>query len=148
MALKLTLKPNERIIVNGCAIRNADRRQVLTIESRADVVRGHDLLEPDGEATPVRKAYFLIQTALIRADVREKIVPIIQTQLADLATCFGPETMGHVFEAANFVSMGDYYKAMRSLRPVMKREEEVFAHVAAAQPRDEVAPDELDGAEP
>ena len=47
MALKLTLKPDERIVVNGCMMRNSSRRHVLTIESHADVVRGHDLLDED-----------------------------------------------------------------------------------------------------
>lgn len=131
MALKLTLKPNERIVVNGCVLRNSGRRHVLTVESHADIVRGHDLLEPDGEATPVRQAYFLVQSALIRAELREKLVPLIQKQLADLVGCFGPDHRTKVFEAANFVSQGDYYKAMRALRPVMSREAEVLAYAAA-----------------
>jgi hypothetical protein len=33
MPLKLTLKPDERLVINGCVIRNSSRRQVLTIES-------------------------------------------------------------------------------------------------------------------
>lgn len=130
MALKLTLKPNERIVVNGCVLRNSDRRHVLTVESHADIVRGHDLLEADGEATPVRQAYFLIQTALIRSETRDKIVPLIQKQLADLATCFGGEPLTKVFEAASYVSVRDYYKAMRALRPVLRHEEELLAYAA------------------
>jgi flagellar protein FlbT len=31
-----------------------------------------------------------------------------------------------VFEAANFVSQGDFYKALRALRPLMKREAEIL----------------------
>ncbi len=131
MALKLTLKPDERIIVNGCAMRNSGRRHVLTIESHADVIRGHDLLDDDVVATPVTKVYFLIQTALIRADVRDDLVPLIQDQLATLATVFGAPNLGHVFEAANFVSIGDYYKALRALRPVMVHEREVLDRTAA-----------------
>ncbi|WP_375568574.1 flagellar biosynthesis repressor FlbT [Seohaeicola saemankumensis] len=126
MALKLTLKPDERIIVNGCAIRNSGRRHVLTIESQADVIRGQDLLDPDGIATPVRLVYFLIQTALTRADLRDDLVTPIQKQLAVLATVFGGANMGLIFEAANFVSIGDYYKALRALRPVMRHEEDLF----------------------
>ena len=36
--LKLTLRPRERVVVNGCVIRNGDRRQSLTVENRAEVV--------------------------------------------------------------------------------------------------------------
>ncbi len=126
MPLKLTLKPGERIVINGCAIRNSDRRQVLTIESRADVVRGKDLLEPDAAATPVSKVYFLVQTVLVSSETREKLIPMIQRDLAVLATVFGTSTVSHIFNAANFVSQGDYYKALSELRHVLRHEEEVL----------------------
>lgn len=126
MPLKLTLKPHERIVINGCAIRNSDRRQILTIESQADVVRGKDLLEPDAAATPVSKVYFLVQTVLIAAETREKLLPVIQRDLAVLATVFGAGTVAHIFEAANYVSQGDYYKALSELRPVLRHEEDVL----------------------
>ncbi len=137
MALKLTLKPDERIIVNGCAMRNSGRRHVLTIESQADVIRGQDLLDPDGIATPVRRVYFLIQTALTRTDLREDLVIPIQKQLAVLATVFGGSNVAQIFESANFVSIGDYYKALRALRPVMRHEADVFDRLNAALPDDE-----------
>lgn len=130
MALKLTLKPDERIVVNGCMMRNSSRRHVLTIESQADVVRGHDLLDADAPVTPVTRVYYLIQTALIQRAVREDLLPVIQNQLADLAMVFGNPSLGHVFEAANFVSIGDYYKALRSLRPVIAHEAELFERIA------------------
>ncbi len=134
MALKLTLKPDERIIVNGCAMRNSSRRHVLTIESQADVIRGQDLLDPDGVATPVKRVYFLIQTALTRTDLRDDLLGPIQKQLAVLATVFAGGSVAQIFEAANFVSIGDYYKALRALRPVMRHEEEIFARLTASSP--------------
>ncbi|MCA0922629.1 flagellar biosynthesis repressor FlbT [Pseudooceanicola nanhaiensis] len=139
--LKLTLKPYERVIVNGCSIRNSGRRHSIVIETHADVVRQHDLLDGDAASTPVRKAYFLIQTALIRADLREKLVPAIQKQLAALATVFGPPNVSNIFEAANEVSKMDYYKAMRALRPVLRYEEELLNHLASAE-RAKAAPPE------
>ena len=39
---------------------------------------------------------------------------------------FGSELRSHVFEAANNVSKGEYFTALRDLRPLMKREDEVF----------------------
>ena len=130
MALKLTLKPNEPVIVNGCVIRNSNRRHVLLIESQADVVRGHDMLSREQAATPTSEAYFLVQTALIRQDLREKLVPEIQKKLAVLATVFAAPRVHAVFEAASYVSFGDYYKALRVLRPLMDYEAELFEHAA------------------
>lgn len=141
MALKLTLRPDERIVVNGCMMRNSSRRHVLTVESHADVVRGHDLLDEDAPVTPVTRVYYLIQNALIHAKLRTDLVPIIQRELAVLATTFGNPSLGHVFDAANYVSVGDFYKAMRALRPVIEHEARLFDHIAA-----EARPAPLDSA--
>ncbi|MFC4669511.1 flagellar biosynthesis repressor FlbT [Seohaeicola nanhaiensis] len=146
MVLKLTLKPYERFIVNGCAIRNSGRRHSLVIEAQADVVRGKDLLDGSQAVTVVNKVYFLIQTALTRADLREKLVPTIQQNLAQLATVFGPPTVGHIFEAANYVSKSDFYKALKQLQPVMEYENELMNHISAthADP-DEAQPSQVHG---
>ncbi len=131
MALKLVLKPDERIVVNGCMMRNSSRRVVLSVESHADVVRGHDLLDEDAPVTPVSRVYYLVQNALIHSRLREDLVPVIQREMANLATTFGNPSLGHIFEAANFVSIGDYYKAMRALRPVLEHEAKLFDHISS-----------------
>ena len=64
MALKLTLKPNERILINGCIVRNSDRRQLLLIENKADVVREGDLLDENDARTPVKEVYYFVQAAI------------------------------------------------------------------------------------
>jgi len=126
LALRLTLKPNEKIVINGCVIRNADRRQMLTIENHADIVRGVDLLAEDEAGTPVKNVYFFIQSCLLRPDIRDEMVPVIQKDLARLVPIFHEEIGGHIFEAANHVSIGDYYKAMRALRPLIKYEQRLL----------------------
>jgi flagellar protein FlbT len=137
MALKLTLKPNEQVIINGCAIRNDGPTVALRIESRADVIRGKDLLRETDAGTPVGRVYFLAQTSLINIGAREALLPLIQSGLADLALVFGGENLGHVFEAANLISQGDYYKALTHLRPLLRHERELLGIAAAggSEPR-------------
>jgi flagellar protein FlbT len=122
LALRLTLKPNEKIVINGCVIRNDDRRQLLTIENHADIVRGVDLLDEDEAGSPVKTVYYFIQTALLNPKVRDDLVPVIQKDLAALVPIFHEEIGGHIFEAASHVSCADFYKAMRALRPLIKYE--------------------------
>lgn len=133
MGLRLTLKPNERIVVNGCVIRNSDRRQVLTVENRADVVRESDLLDKNGASTPAKEVYFLAQSALIEPALRDKLIPVIQKKLAGLVPVFHDEISGHIFEAANHVSARDFYKALRSLRPVIDYEAQLYDMIAEKQ---------------
>lgn len=131
MPLRLTLKPDERIIVNGCVIRNASRRQTLTIENRADVVRGHDLLKESEAVTPVTRVYFMIQTVLVAAELREDFTPQIQKKLAELFTVFGADHTDSIVKAANFVSLGDYYKALRELSGLIKYEHRLLELIAS-----------------
>jgi len=133
MPLKVTLDANEQIIVNGCAIRNTGRRSALMIESHADVVRGRDLITAAEATTPVTRAYFLIQTALTEVKRREELLKPIQHSLAELATVFGGENLSHIFEAANFVSQGDLYKALRELRPVRRHEAALLARITVRE---------------
>ena len=126
MPLNLTLKPNEVILINGCVVRNSDRRQTLMIESKGDVVRQRDLLDSKEARTPVKEAYLSIQTAPLAAVLLEQLVPIIQKKLGQLAPVFHDEVSQHIFEAANHVSQQDFYKAMRALRPLMEYEAKLF----------------------
>jgi flagellar protein FlbT len=129
VALQLTLKPNEQIVINGCVIRNADRRQTLTVENQADVVRGVDLLDELDAATPVKEVYFFIQSALLRPEIRDDISSLIQSKLGQLVPVFHDEIAGHIFEAANHLSTRNYYKAMRALRHVIEYEAELLRWV-------------------
>lgn len=126
MALNLTLKPFERIIVNGCLLRNGGRKSTITVETRADIIRETDLLKPEEAMTPVKAVYFLIQTALTDPDRRDRAAKAAQQRLAVLATTFSSELRGHVFEAANNVSRSEYFSALRDLRPLLQREAEIL----------------------
>lgn len=132
MALNLTLKPFERVIVNGCMLRNGGRKSTITVETRADIIREKDLLRPEDATTPVKAVYFLIQSALVDAEGRDRAAKSAQQRLAVLATTFSTELRLHVFEAANNVSRGEYFTALRDLRPLLAREAEVLAPAEGA----------------
>lgn len=130
MGLRITLKPNERIVVNGCVIRNSDRRQMLTVENRADVIREADLLDEREARTPVKESYFFVQSAFLDPTVRDKLIPIVQKKLAQLVPVFHDEISGYIVEAANHVSARNFYQALRTLRPVILYEERLYEMVS------------------
>ena len=48
MALKVELKPNERIIIGACVVTNTDQRARLLIDGdRIPILREKDILTPD-----------------------------------------------------------------------------------------------------
>ena len=47
MALKITLKPSEKFVINGAVVVNGDRRTSLLIQNKASILREKDVLQPD-----------------------------------------------------------------------------------------------------
>lgn len=126
MALNLTLKPFERIVVNGCMMRNGGRKSSITVETRADIIREADILRPYDDASPVSTAYFLIQSALIQPENHDDLRKAAQVQLAALVGVFAPPHSQIVFETANLVSTDRLFQALRCLRPLIRRERELL----------------------
>ena len=60
MALKLSLKPGEKFVLNGAVVQNGDRRGVLILQNRASVLREKDIMQADEVTTPARRIYFPI----------------------------------------------------------------------------------------
>src|SRR5882762_2937411 len=62
MPLKLTLKPNEKLIVNGAVLSNSSPRAVtLSFHNRAHLLQQKDVLLPEEANTPLRRTYFALQ---------------------------------------------------------------------------------------
>ena len=60
MALKLSLKPGEKFVLNGAVVQNGDRRGVLILQNRASVLREKDIMQAEDVTTPARRIYFPI----------------------------------------------------------------------------------------
>ena len=58
MALKVELKPGERLIIGTCVVTNSDQRTRLTIEGKLPILREKDILKP-GEADTTAKLIYL-----------------------------------------------------------------------------------------
>src|SRR5690606_41133694 len=97
--LKITLKANEKIYINGAVIR-ADRK--VSLEFLNDVqflLQGH-VLQPEDATTPLKQLYFIVQIILMNpegaADARE----MLRRSLPLLLSCFSDEqilsTLKHV----------------------------------------------------
>jgi len=60
MALKLSLKPDEKLVINGAVIANADRRATLIVHNKASILREKDILQEEDVDTPAKRIYFPI----------------------------------------------------------------------------------------
>ena len=60
MALKLSLKPDEKIVINGTVIANGDRRATLIVHNKASILREKDIMQEDEATTPAKRIYFAV----------------------------------------------------------------------------------------
>ncbi|MCQ8185502.1 flagellar biosynthesis repressor FlbT [Parvularcula maris] len=132
MGLRLRLRPNERIIVNGCVLTNGDRRNTITVSSFGQVLRGKYVLQPEDAKTPVRQLYFAIQMLLISgADEKalrhaSKLGAYVFTQVTE------NDARAAILEAMDQVHLQDFYKALVRLHPLLELGTEQEAAPAAS----------------
>src|SRR4029453_15800393 len=69
MALKVELKPHERIIIGACVVTNPDQRAKLLIDGdRIPILREKDILTPDTADTPAKLVYLSVQLMYLSPD--------------------------------------------------------------------------------
>ena len=61
MALKIYLKPQERLIIDGAVITNGNAKSELLIENNVPILRGKDIMSLNEADSPCRRIYFAIQ---------------------------------------------------------------------------------------
>jgi len=137
MALKLRLKPCERVVINGCVVQNENRRYTLTVSNFAQIIRGSDILQEEQAVTPVRRAYFLIQSMLLDPTAAASGAGPVAKMMAELYTAFSRhDIQDRIARAMTHVGERDYYKALAALRPVMEYEDTLLGTRAAAPIKD------------
>lgn len=126
MALKVELKPNEKIIIGSCIITNTDQRAKLLIEGeRIPILREKDILTPSTADTPAKLLYLAVQLMYISDDPQEhhKVYFDLMRDLLSAA----PSTAAGIQEINNHILSGDYYKALKEAKKLIAYEEQLLA---------------------
>ncbi len=122
--LVLSLKANEKFLVNGALIQNGDKRgQIHLPDSTVNVLRLSDCLHPETINTPVRHAYYLAQLILSGdADV-EKTSPELVSALTTLEGIFAKTDAGTQITKAKHAAQSErYYSVLCCLKRIFDAE--------------------------
>jgi flagellar protein FlbT len=102
MALKVELKPQEKIIVGSCVITNIDQRTKLLIEGdRVPVLREKDILTPETADTPAKLLYLAVQLMYIAPNPQEHHTVYFNVMRDLLAAA--PGSGSHIQEINNHI---------------------------------------------
>jgi flagellar biosynthesis repressor protein FlbT len=126
MALKVELKPGERIILGECVITNHDQRTRLLIEGQMPILREKDILTPELADTPSKRIYLAVQLMYTSRDPRphHEVYFALVRDILEAA----PSTWPHIESINNLILTGEMYKALKQARKLIAYEQELVSN--------------------
>lgn len=125
MALKLTLKPQERLIIGGAVITNGSAKAEFIVENNVPILRHKHILSSDDANTPAKRIYMAIQLMYVDGDETEKYHKIYFELIQDFISAV-PRALPALDMISEFIYQGQYYDALKAARELIKFEEEVL----------------------
>ncbi len=127
MALKITLKPKERMIIGGAVIANGSSRCDLVVENNVPILREKDILSLKEAHTPCRRIYFAVQLMYVDEKNMAEHHQIFWELVKDVAKA-APSTAPLLNEICGLILQGQYYQALKQTRKLITYEDEVMNH--------------------
>jgi flagellar protein FlbT len=124
MALKVELKPGERLIIGECVITNADQRTRLLIDGRAPILREKDILTKKSADTPAKRIYLAVQLMYLAKDPQSHHDMYFKL-VRDLVNA-APSTWPTIESINNHILTGEMYKALKDAKRLIAYETELM----------------------
>src|ERR1700688_459714 len=124
MALKVELKPGERIFIGECVITNDDQRTRLLIDGTAPVLREKDIMTAERADTPAKRIYLAVQLMYTSRDPRTHH-EVYFALIRDIVQA-APSTWPFIETINNHILTGELYKALKKSRKLIEYEQELF----------------------
>lgn len=124
MPLRVELKPFERIIIGETILINSGTRTSFLIDGEAPILREKDTVTAETANTPAKRLYFCVQMMYLKNDI-----PRYRTSYLGFVKDLRENVPGSrdVLDVVNnHISDGALYKALKELRKLTKREDEVL----------------------
>src|SRR6201991_3202140 len=132
MALKVELKPHERIIIGNCVITNSDQRARLLIDGdRIPILREKDILTPETADTPAKLVYLAVQLMYLSPDPMIHH-PTYFSLVRDILTAM-PSAWPFIEGINNYILNGDLYHALKEAKKLIAHEEQLLESARSLQ---------------
>ena len=125
MALKVVLKPFERIIIGQSLITNSENRTTFLIDGQAPILREKDILTAETANTPVKRLYLCVQMMYLEDDI-PKYQDLYMGFVKDLLEAV-PSFRTPIETASKLILSGSLYSSLKEIRKLIGREEELLS---------------------
>ncbi len=128
MALKITLRPNERMILGKAVITNGSGKCEFIVENNVPILRQSDILSPDRADTPALRIYLAIQ--LMYVDEAQIVVhQKSYWQLVEDFIAAAPSSLNLIDQINELILKENYYQALKLTQKLIDFEQEVIERV-------------------
>ncbi len=128
MALKISLKPNEKLIIGGAVIVNGKTRSELVVENTVPILREKDIMSLKAADSACKKIYFTIQLMYVdekNMPDHHKIFWHLVKEVAEAA----PSTKPLLYEISELILQNKFYQALKLTKKLVDYEQEAISHV-------------------
>lgn len=133
-SLKISLKPNEKIYINGAVLR-VDRKVSLELLNDVQFLLENHVLQAEQASTPLRQLYFIVQIMLMNPDSAGQALGLFRKSLPLLLANFSDEQIkAGLKNIDRLVSEGQVYEALKSIRGLYPLEKNVLTQDDGALP--------------
>ncbi|ANK81337.1 flagellar biosynthesis repressor FlbT [Minwuia thermotolerans] len=133
MALKLTLKPGEKFVINGAVIANGDRRATLVLHNKASILREKDILKPERVDTPAKRIYFAIMSMYLDEKVRPRFYEEFVLRMSEfMGVVTDADALANCVAISQCVMDRQYYKGLTLCRRLLDFERERLSYEPAS----------------
>jgi flagellar protein FlbT len=133
--LKVHLKPNERVYINGGVIR-VDRKVTLELMNEVVFLIEDHILHEDDATTPMRQLYFIVQSMLMEPQsepiARELYQISHQSLIETLSNKAALDGLGDVKQS---MERGRVFEALRKIRLLFEVEDGILKSSGPASTR-------------
>lgn len=128
MALKISLRPHEKIVIAGAVISNGGKRCDLVIENQVPILREKDLMRESEADSPCRRIYFVVQLMYLDAENLEKHYQNYWRLVEEVVSA-APSMTTRLDMVSESIVSANYYKALRAARELIDYEKGVLNSV-------------------
>jgi flagellar protein FlbT len=114
--LKISLKPNEKIYINGAVIR-VDRKVTIELMNDVQFLLESHVIQADQASTPLRQLYFIVQIMLVNPagaaearDMFRRSLPMLIASFDNQDICKGLKQIDRM------VGEDEIYEALKAIR--------------------------------
>ncbi len=127
MALRIELKPQERLIINGALIRNGDRRSTFVIENQCKFLRESEIIT-ESEADTAAKRLCVTLQFIYLADNPPEAEDLFVRQATEIMKAL-PSMGPYILAIQDELLEQQYHRAIKRGRELIAYERHLLDHL-------------------